>query len=1275
MDSLMEQSASGHATPPPHTPANQEALSNWNSLEVSDSQFGDILTFMGDVLDSQIRHLSRVKRDQILISLRERLQVSLGGELDHAGSSHSALCDKFQMSVEELLEYIPMASSHSQMVVRLGARLGCEIDEVEAVVEDKVATIADLENRLAASQSKIRLEALNSARREEDLQTQILVLQERVKELSGPSQDSQATASASLVEGECELSHSVRENYRTLQSVNNRVQGSRVRREATAGPHCDPPRASPKSSRPSSAMSSQGSTISESLSIIDMGSRDGIGAGNPVRDMFTMFKEVFKAQSVASVPRYTGKNSLSDFLRALEVKFPASVWQDRDRRDILVNHLEGTAKAVFKSLPQSVREGSFKGVVEALKQARRNPCDRLKNIREWEQLSKRNGETVVDFCCRMEDLSRRIHPSCEWDFIRGSKLYSCLESWQDSYHMLAALDSPEGQVYEAVKKVARRLEKLQDGAVRHPSDSNVRAKRVNAYVKPQVEARYPAGPSKPLVSGATNKAPVKCFTCGEVGHISSRCDKRNQSTANRFPQGRGMRCIQPHSSAVGGITLADDVEGWCKTVQANHAKVDASPKAIGEPCLCEVEVFGLNTKALIDTGSVVSIVPVGFLKLARQQGVDFNTQAKRVVDSKQRKLVDASGNLMSFLGELVAKISIHGNGSIPVHLHVQKTEDTTLLLGTNALSELGIALTFPTLANKGSTDCQQVHAVARVVIPPGCVATVQIEGSSQSGPCLFWSRHDRIESGVCAVEQSKSEISVLNRESEPWVIQKGEQLGTWSHDSWIDPRISELPGDMLVMKQPTLVEDAERIGNLVGLLDANRRAGPMPIEIRKEHEWLSELRQDSDFAALISAVESEREEEVKLPRHEKTLSSVDFTIENGKLHLIKEDGKPLSSATNARHVSWKCPGKLAHGNTVLECSIEERVPDVIPNSPLSCISIGTPYDLARNIAVITQSHVPDNWRVARLLDVSYDILTPHSLGISLSYFRSHCLHATLASVVDAKKSAQDCPPRTRDDPYNLSYLYGKAVEFANCNPWMESRWRQLKPRETLILLPEGFDEVLRCLEADFVAVHVIRSPDEVEPEWFAEEVSAIILFSPASSSDILRWRSAWTLFLHAVAQGAELIALPGPQDDEGWGATVDLLRDLMEETCAQRPSLAPKMRCLLPKRSENAMLGAAYKILADKINLVTGRHFTQSAAKRFWNATKTQYSAFLKLPDFKRILHKFLCFGCLSIDKQLAWLRHPSVPLGYTLRESKDEAVRGGGVDLIQLRYAMAAMS
>ncbi|KAK6010911.1 hypothetical protein OSTOST_24018, partial [Ostertagia ostertagi] len=167
------------------------------------------------------------------------------------------------------------------------------------------------------------------------------------------------------------------------------------------------------------------------------------------------------AQTVANVPKYDGKNSLTDFLRALEVKFPSALWTDSDKRDILVNHLEGIALSIYKGLPHAVREGTYDEIVSALKMARRNPCERLKNVREWEQLSKRPSESVAEFCCRMEDLSRRIHPSSEMDFIRGSKLYSCLQHWQNSYHMLAALDVPDGNIYTEVKRVAMRLEKLQ----------------------------------------------------------------------------------------------------------------------------------------------------------------------------------------------------------------------------------------------------------------------------------------------------------------------------------------------------------------------------------------------------------------------------------------------------------------------------------------------------------------------------------------------------------------------------------------------------------------------------------------------------------------------------------------------------------------------------------------------------------------------------------------------------------------------------------------------
>lgn len=70
----------------------------------------------------------------------------------------------------------------------------------------------------------------------------------------------------------------------------------------------------------------------------------------------------------------------------------------------------------------------------------------------------------------MGDVSRKIHLSSEWDFLRGSKLYSCLENWQNSYHIFAALDAYEGEEYEAVRCAARRLQKLQESTRRRATD-------------------------------------------------------------------------------------------------------------------------------------------------------------------------------------------------------------------------------------------------------------------------------------------------------------------------------------------------------------------------------------------------------------------------------------------------------------------------------------------------------------------------------------------------------------------------------------------------------------------------------------------------------------------------------------------------------------------------------------------------------------------------------------------------------------------------------------
>ncbi|KAK6012479.1 zinc knuckle [Ostertagia ostertagi] len=927
-------------------------------------------------------------------------------------------------------------------------------------------------------------------------------------------------------------------------------------------------------SRQSSPESSQGRSNGESMSLTTYGSRHRLNGEDRVDNMFTVFREVFKAQSVANVPKYNGKNSLTDFLRALDVKFPSTVWGDSDRRDILVNHLEGTALSLVKGLPLAIREGSFFDVVDALKAARRNPCERLKN---------------------------------------------------DSYHMLAALDAAEGHVYEEVRRVAMRLERLQPDASRFPTTSSnkggIDRKAINA-THVDSGARLGAG-------SKADRPPLKCFNCGGIGHSAYKCKKPKRPFQQRdhVDHANATNGRRYNGNTVGGISLADKVEGWCKTVRMKPNLGSTQPQAMGKPCTCDVKIFGISAKALVDTGSVVSIVPVGLLKQARDQGVDLDNQASVVGDGKQRKLIDASGNPMSFLSEIVTEVSVPGASTACVHMHVQQSKDNTLLLGTNALFELGISLKLsPRTANRDcpDEDASLEHgsfsnlacANKRVVIAPGTVSTVQIKSFKRQGACVLWSRNPCIESGVCHITEGKAEISVVNRGNESWVINKGENIGEWSADTWVDPRIADIPGDMLCLHQSSEPEGAERTDLLIATLDTNRRAGPMPREVRevvvefsevfaisdteltqttlvqhdidigehppikqktrpvpygirdKVHTMLQDLKErnviedsQSPWASPIVLVAKKdgttrlcvdyREVNKVTKKDSYPLPPIDITLQNlqGKRCSIK------SSSSNVRHIDWKCPGEMLINGQRVACTVNVPISNLLPSAPLSSFAFQSPYELARAFAVISQTHVPEHFRLARMLDSSYDIVTPTSVGLAIAFYRSHCIHMTFAAVEDTAKITPGYPPRSNSDPYNLPSIYSDAVKFADMHPWTATSWKLLQPRRTLVILPEGFQDVLECFESSLMSARLAREPDDVQPRWFEEEFSAVIIFSPARFVEVSRWRSAWFLIMQAVARGAELIALAGPKDDQDWGKAVDQLRDIIEETITQRPSL------------------------------------------------------------------------------------------------------------------------
>ncbi|VDL69429.1 unnamed protein product [Nippostrongylus brasiliensis] len=325
----------------------------------------------------------------------------------------------------------------------------------------------------------------------------------------------------------------------------------------------------------------------------------------------------------------------------------------------------------------------------------------------------------------------------------------------------------------------------------------------------------------------------------------------------------------------------------------------------------------------------------------------------------------------------------------------------------------------------------------------------------------------------------------------------------------------------------------------------------------------------------------------------------------------------FSSTTDVHHADWHCPGKLMCQGAEVECSIDVALKDIVPNVPFGDLKFSSPYELSRLLSILSQSHLPESWRTARMLDRSYDTTSPIGLGLAWSFYRRHCVHMTLATVTDAGRVLPNHPSRGKCDPYNIANIADNARKYADTHPWTSSSWKEVKPRKNFIILPTGFERVLEGFKTETQTAVVLKKPEDLKPEWFVEDFSSIILFNPAEFAGTMRWRGAWTLLMQTIARGTELIVLAGPENDREWRRSVDMLRDLCEETIAQRPSLQNHIRCLLPHRSQYEMIGAGFRTATHE----QGKLFTESTSKRFWTSTMAQCSAFISLAPFSRRPH------------------------------------------------------
>ncbi|EYC17460.1 hypothetical protein Y032_0030g2062 [Ancylostoma ceylanicum] len=298
--------------------------------------------------------------------------------------------------------------------------------------------------------------------------------------------------------------------------------------------------------------------------------------------MFEIMKEVLKAQTTGEVIKYDNKNSLDHFLRSFNVKFPSTIWSDSERRDILINHLEGSARTLVENLPSRVKHGSFNGIVDALRTSRDNPCERLKAIEKWKTFPKRKNESVADFCCRMERISAKAHPHQDRDFELGSMLYSCLKHRPDSYHLLAALDSLEGRVFESVKAVALRLERIVETAEHDAQKGGINKIKYSTYNKERLGVEidhHRKIATDNERQNSSEKSHVKCFSCGKEGHYAASCKNKMKSPITEKHK--------LHTAKFGGqqqtMSAGIRIKNWCSSVRTADRNERPLTTAYGKP--------------------------------------------------------------------------------------------------------------------------------------------------------------------------------------------------------------------------------------------------------------------------------------------------------------------------------------------------------------------------------------------------------------------------------------------------------------------------------------------------------------------------------------------------------------------------------------------------------------------------------------------------------------------------------------------------------------------
>ncbi|VDO18786.1 unnamed protein product [Heligmosomoides polygyrus] len=240
---------------------------------------------------------------------------------------------------------------------------------------------------------------------------------------------------------------------------------------------------------------------------------------------------------------------------------------------------------------------------------------------------------------------------------------------------------------------------------------------------------------------------------------------------------------------------------------------------VGKAMLVSAKLLQKQVPAILDTGSMISIVPVGIL--ARAQDAGFDIDSLEVLPRESMGPVyDASNNQMVFLGAVKLNVELEGGKKVEVAFHISDEKGESILLGTNALGKLGVQvlLSPETPSGLSNSDVQRVTVARRIYIPPYSKALVsaRCEGDSEELECVVWPSKAGMAAGVCRVRDHEMDMPVINNTENPMILREGEVIGQWGTDKEATLATKTEKGHLEYICKDGCLKDV-KLGNIEGI--------------------------------------------------------------------------------------------------------------------------------------------------------------------------------------------------------------------------------------------------------------------------------------------------------------------------------------------------------------------------------------------------------------------------------------------------------------------------